>query len=94
MPTQKGSFRSSEKRRNMAPLNTKLGTVGRRPPGSREKPVISLVWSEESPIPAGFSNPWLEEAVLPKRLSGGLEPHQHGGWLRPQVLKQDRRVLP
>lgn len=69
MPTQKGFF----KRRNMAPLNTELGTVGRRAPGSREKPV-SLVWRDESPIPAGFSNPWLEEAVLPKRLSGRLEP--------------------
>lgn len=69
VPTQKGFF----KRRNMAPLNTELGTVGRRAPGSREKPV-SLVWRDESPIPAGFSNPWLEEAVLPKRLSGRLEP--------------------
>lgn len=64
---------------------------GKRPPGSREKSV-SLVWRDESPIKAGFSNPWLEEAVLPKRLRGGLEPHQRGGWLRTQVLKGDRRV--
>lgn len=90
MPTQKGFF----KRRNMAPLNTELGTVGRRAPGSREKPV-SLVWRDESPIPQASLTLGSKRLCFQRgRVADLSQPRQQGGRLRPQVLKQDPRVLP
>lgn len=90
VPTQKGFF----KRRNMAPLNTELGTVGRRAPGSREKPV-SLVWRDESPIPQASLTLGSKRLCFQRgRVADLSQPRQQGGRLRPQVLKQDPRVLP
>lgn len=82
MPTQRALF--VLQKIDVTQINHQTGNGWEETPRLQGEP-FSLVWRDESPIKAGFSNPWFEEAVLPKRLRGGLEPHQRGGWLRPRV---------